>query len=67
MCYSQKSRGGMNLEVETESVEIRKALLDRVKEYVEKYPVFYDSVEEFVETGVREELIKIRKMDGANK
>lgn len=52
------------MEVETESVEIRKSMVDRARKYVKKYPVFYDSVQEFVEAGVRNEIIAIARMEG---
>lgn len=54
----------IKMEIETESVEVRKTLLDRAKKLVEKYPVFYDSIEEFVESAVREEVIRLRTMEG---
>ena len=57
-------RSGDLMEVETESVEIRKSLVDRARNYAKKYPVLYDSVEEFIEAGVRHEVIQIAIMDG---
>ena len=48
---------------DTEDVKIRKSLMDKVRVYVKKYPVFYDDVEEFVGVAVRNELIKMRTME----